>query len=111
MFSPSQRPVGDNTQHSRGTDIHDPDGIQNSNTSKRAAVNLRPRFHLQRDLMRLFLSIKHFTVCTCELFVLAKVVKIEKDTEILLVFGERVCLGINACQSNDISLPGRGQNL
>jgi hypothetical protein len=40
--------------------------------------------------------IEHFTVCTCELFVLAEIVKIEKDTEVLLVFGERVGLEMNA---------------
>jgi hypothetical protein len=41
----------------------------------------------------------------------AEVVKIQKDTEILLFFGKRVGLGINAGQSNDISSPERGQDL
>jgi len=41
------------------------------------------------------LSIKYFTVCACELFALAVVVKIEKASEILLFFGKWVGLGIN----------------
>jgi len=51
--------------------------------------------------MRLFLFFKHFTVSTSELFALADAVEIEKDTEILLVFGKRVGLGINAGQTSE----------
>ena len=98
---PFAEPLPDNTQHSRGTDIRANGGIENINSSRRAAVNSRPRLRLQRDLMRLFLSFKCFTVFTCELFALAEVVKIEKDTEILLFFGKRVGLGINARQSTE----------
>jgi hypothetical protein len=44
---PTQRPLPDNTQHSKETDIHTPGGIRNRNPSKRAAADprLRPRGH------------------------------------------------------------------
>ena len=77
LFWTSDRPVAellpDNTQHSRWTEFHAPGRIQNGNPSKRAAVDPRPRLYLQWDLLRLFLTIKHFTLYTCELFALAKV--------------------------------------
>jgi hypothetical protein len=38
-IGPSQRPLPDNTQHSKETDIHVPSGIRTRNPSKRAAVD------------------------------------------------------------------------
>jgi hypothetical protein len=45
VTDPSQKPLPDNTQHSKQTDIHDPGEIRTHNLSKRAAANLpiRPR--------------------------------------------------------------------
>jgi len=63
MFSVSQRPLPDNTQHSKQTDIHAPRGIETHNLSRRAAVNLclRPcghwdRYVLDYTLMKLIKS-------------------------------------------------------
>ena len=41
MIGQSQRPLPDNTQHSQGTDIHAPAGIQTRYTSKPAAADTR----------------------------------------------------------------------
>jgi len=38
MISPSQRPLPDNTQQSKETDIHVPGGIRTQNPSKPAAT-------------------------------------------------------------------------
>ena len=45
MFSPTQRPLPDNTQHPQQTDIHDPVCIRTHIPSKLAAADprLRPR--------------------------------------------------------------------
>jgi hypothetical protein len=43
VISSSQRPLPDNTQHPKQTDIHAPGGIRNHNFSRRAAANLRLR--------------------------------------------------------------------
>jgi hypothetical protein len=50
MISPSQRPLPDNTQHSKQTYIYGAGGIRNRNPSKRAAADprLRPRGHWGR---------------------------------------------------------------
>jgi hypothetical protein len=47
----SQRPLPENTQHSRQKDIHVPDGSRNRNPSNRAAADprLRPRGHWDRS--------------------------------------------------------------
>jgi len=39
MFSPPQRPLPDNTQLSKETDIHSPGGIRTHNPTRRAAVD------------------------------------------------------------------------
>ena len=46
-FSPSQRPLPDNKQHSQQTNIHALGGIRNHNLSRRevADLRLRPRCH------------------------------------------------------------------
>jgi hypothetical protein len=46
VISPTQRPLPDNTQHLKETDIHVPGGIRTRNPNKRAAVDPRRR---QRD--------------------------------------------------------------
>jgi len=45
MIRSSQKPLLDNTQHSKETDIHAPGGIRTRNPSKRAEADprLRPR--------------------------------------------------------------------
>jgi len=43
VISSSQRPLPDNTQHSRQTNIHAPRGIRTHDLSKRAAADLRLR--------------------------------------------------------------------
>jgi len=50
VISPTQRPLPDNTQQSKETDIHDSGGIRTHNPSKRAATNplLRPHGHWDR---------------------------------------------------------------
>ena len=50
VISSSQRPLPDNTQHSRQTNIHAPGGIRTHDLSRRAAVELRlrPRGHWDR---------------------------------------------------------------
>jgi hypothetical protein len=62
MFSPKQKPVHENTQHSQETDIHTPGGIQTHDPSKRAAANphLRPRGHWDRQLYFLPMVIHKF---------------------------------------------------
>ena len=51
-ISPNQRPLPDNTQHSKETDIHTPSGIRTRNPSKREVVEPHLRQHGHRD--RLF---------------------------------------------------------
>ena len=72
-YSPSQRPLHDNSQHSQQTNIHALGGIRIQNLSRRAAVDLRvrPRGHLDRhvytgcprrnvpDFRRVFLMLKY----------------------------------------------------
>jgi len=52
VISLSQRPLPDNTQHSKQTNIHAPRGIRNHDLSRRAAkdLRLRPRGHWDRPL-------------------------------------------------------------
>ena len=47
LWSASQRPLRDNTQHSQQTSIHAPGGMRTHSLSRRAAVDprLRPRGH------------------------------------------------------------------
>jgi len=47
VISPSQKLLPDNTHNAQETDIHDTDGIQTPNLSKRATADqrLRPRGH------------------------------------------------------------------
>jgi hypothetical protein len=47
VISPTQRPLSDNTQHSQETNIHDPSGIRNRITCKRATADprLKPLGH------------------------------------------------------------------
>jgi hypothetical protein len=49
MTSPNQRPLPDNIQHSKKTDIRAPSGIRTRNPSKREVVDLRLRPHNDRD--------------------------------------------------------------
>ena len=49
VIGPSQRTLPENTQHSQGTHIYDPEGIRTRNPSKRAVVDPRPRPHGLRD--------------------------------------------------------------
>ena len=51
MISPIQRPLPDNTQHCKETDIHAPGGIRIRNPSKRATADprLRPRVAKRRE--------------------------------------------------------------
>jgi hypothetical protein len=60
VISSSQRPLPDNTQHSKQTDIHAPGGIRAHNLSRRAGVDLRhrPRGHLDRHCGK-FRNCKH----------------------------------------------------
>jgi len=55
VISASQRPLPDNTQHSKQTDIHAPGGIRT--LGRRAAVDLCliPRGHWDRRLQNIFL--------------------------------------------------------
>jgi len=50
LISPSQRPLPDNTQYSRQTDIHAPSAIRTHNLSRLATADLRlrPRGHRGR---------------------------------------------------------------
>jgi hypothetical protein len=45
VISPSQKPLPDNTQLSKDTDIHALGGFRTRNPSKRTAVDQRPRPH------------------------------------------------------------------
>jgi len=57
MISPTQRPLPDNTQHSRQTDIHAPGGIRTYNSIKQAAADLRLRPRGHWDRMFHFISV------------------------------------------------------
>ena len=56
VINPSQRPLPDNTQHSKQTNIHAPGGIRTHNLSRRAAedLRLRPRGHWNRRYFKTY---------------------------------------------------------
>jgi len=51
VIGPLQRPLLDNTQHSKETDIYVAGGIRTRKTSRRAAAGLGPRGHWDRATM------------------------------------------------------------
>jgi len=55
MINPSQRPLPDNTQHSKQTNIHALGGIRTHDLNGRAAedLRLRPRGHWDRQIIAL----------------------------------------------------------
>jgi len=58
MISPNQRPIPDNTQHSKQTDIHDPSGIPTRNPSKLEVLDPRLRRHGHRDRLLVHYQLK-----------------------------------------------------
>ena len=56
VISSSRRPLPDNTQHSKQTDIHAPGGIRTHDLRRRAAADLRlrPRGYWDRQIVLIF---------------------------------------------------------
>ena len=67
VISSSQRPLPDNTQHSRQTNIHAPGGIRTLDLSRLAAVDLRLRPRGHWDRLYIYICV---CVCVCVLYAL-----------------------------------------